>query len=398
MLRLGGARRRRDLAQVIVPPRRPRSTPLPRTALLGALAAFAIVACARERRDASRDAPRAATTPGDTAVVREAFGTPHDTTDNVDSPAVWHGPNDTHWVLATAKTADAVLVHDAATGALVRRLGGPGAALGRFARPNGILAVDSLLLVVERDNRRVQAFRLPSLAPLGTFGERILRKPYGIAAYAARPGEYVVYVTDSYETADDGVPPLDQLGARVREFRVRDGADTARAAGGLRADLVRTFGDTTARGALHIVESIAVDVSTGRLLVAEELERDSHVKVYDLAGRYTGRDVGRGHFPQQAEGIALYACGDSAGYWVVADQGRATNTYHVFDRITFAHLGAFAGARTRLTDGVALTQRAFGPFPAGAFYASHLDGSVSAFGWAEIAAALRLRPDCGASR
>jgi 3-phytase len=43
---------------------------------------------------------------------------------------------------------------------------------------------------------------------------------------------------------------------------------------------------------------------------------------------------------------------------------------------------------------VALTQRRFGPFSAGAFYASHLDGGVSAMGWAEIAAALRLRDDC----
>jgi hypothetical protein len=35
----------------------------------------------------------------------------------------------------------------------------------------------------------------------------------------------------------------------------------------------------------------------------------------------------------------------------------------------------------RNTDGVALTQAGFGPFPAGAFYAGHDDGDVAAFSW-----------------
>ncbi|MGZ8490624.1 MAG: phytase [Gemmatirosa sp.] len=349
-------------------------------------------ACGGSGRDGwTPSRPRASSE--DTVVVREAFGTPHDTVHNVDSPAVWHRADGSAWLLATAKTTDLVLVHDASTGRELRRLGGSGTAPGRLSRPNGILVIDSLLLVVERDNRRVQAFRLPSLAPLGVFGDSVLRKPYGIAARALRPSEYAVYVTDNYETADGGVPPLAQLGARVHEFRVRDGGP-AGTAGAVQATHVRSFGDTTARGALRIVESIAVDPTHGRLLIAEELETDSHLKVYDLAGRYTGRDVGRGRYPQQAEGIALYACGDSAGYWVTADQGERTNTFHVYDRITLDHLGAFTGARTRLTDGVAVTSAAVGRFGSGALYASHLDGGVSAFDWAEVARDLGLPAGC----
>ena len=348
-------------------------------------------ACAGDGR-ADGSPPRAASE-NDTVVVQEAFETPHDANHNVDSPAVWHGADGAALMFATAKTTDLVLVHDAATGREVRRLGGPGAAPGRLKRPNGILAIDSLLLVVERDNRRVQAFRLPSLQPLGVFGAAVLRKPYGLAAYAVRPGEYAVYVTDNYETADGGVPALGQLGERVREFIVRDRARP----GAIDASLVRSFGDTTAPGALRVVESIAVDPAHGRLLIAEELETDSHLKIYDLAGRYTGRDVGRGRYPQQAEGIALYACGDSSGYWVTADQGERTNTFHVYDRVTLAHLGAFTGARTRLTDGVAVTSRPVGAMQAGALYASHLDGGVTAFDWSTLARALALPARCGAA-
>ena len=324
----------------------------------------------------------------DVAVVRETFITPHDTIDNVDSPAVWHGPNGASWLLSTAKTTNAVLVNDAATGVLVRRIGGTGKALGRLQRPNGILATDSLLFVVERDNRRVQVFGLPSLEPLGTFGESVLRMPYGIAAYPEHAGGYTVYVTDNYETENGEVPPMQELDARVKRFRVRlDGRN-------LRTKLTGSFGDITPAGALQVVESIAVDVPNGRLLIAEELETDSHIKIYSLDGKYAGRDFGRGYFPQQAEGIALYACGDGEGYWLVTDQGEDRNTYHVFDRRSFEHRGSFSGERTRLTDGVALTQRHFGPFRAGAFYASHLDGSVSAFSWLDVATTLRLRSDC----
>jgi hypothetical protein len=40
-----------------------------------------------------------------------------------------------------------------------------------------------------------------------------------------------------------------------------------------------------------------------------------------------------------------------------------------FDRATLAHVGAFRGPATLNTDGIALTQRPFGAFPAGAFFA-----------------------------
>ena len=89
----------------------------------------------------------------------------------------------------------------------------------------------------------------------------------------------------------------------------------------------------------------------------------------------------------------MYACPDG-GYWIATDQDEETNTFHVFDRETLGYLGSFTGATTRNTDGVALTQTPFGPFPAGAFYAVHNDGNIAAFSWTEIAAKLGLRTDC----
>jgi 3-phytase len=336
--------------------------------------------------------PQSASAPEPRAPARltEAWQSERDTLDNIDSPAVWHGPDGQHWLLSTAKTTDVLVVNDAATGKELRRVGGPGTALGRLERPNGIFVIDDLAMVVERDNHRVQVFRMPAFTPVGIFGESLLKLPYGIAVYrGGEAGSYVVYVTDNYEMADESVPPDSLLGRRVHQFQV------ALDAKGLKAEPTAAFGDTSGPGVLKVVESIAADPPNNRLLIAEELETASHIKVYTLDGKFTGRTIDSGLFPNQAEGIILYACGDTAGYWVTTDQGMTANTFHVFDRQSLAHLGSFQGAATLNTDGIALTQRGFAGFPSGAFYAVHNDGNVAAFSWAAIADALSLRRDCG---
>jgi 3-phytase len=359
-----------------------------------AAAAILVTACGKQTdkpaADGATQSGTAAVAPHDSVrVVRETYLTPFDSADNVDGPAIYHGRDGAHWLLATAKTTNVVIVYDAVTGAVIRRVGATGTGAGQMKRPNGIIVLDdSIALVVERDNARVQGFRLPSFEPIGTFGEKLLKLPYGVTSYAEAPGTYVVYVTDNYETPDEQVPPDRELGARIKQFRVR------MSGGKLRAEHLRSFGDTAGPGVIRVAESVVADRAQKHLVIAEETETDSYLKVYDLDGKFTGRVFGRGRFPQQAEGIALYTCGDSAGYWITTDQGDTVNTFHVFDRASFEHVGAFSGAATRRTDGVALTQRAFGPFTAGAFFGSHLDGGVGALSWTDVAQTLKLRDDC----
>lgn len=350
------------------------------------LALISVVAC-----QGGAESPVArASVPGSDSVapLRESWMTTRDTLDNIDSPAIWHGPDGQHWVLSTAKTTNVLVVNDASTGDFIRRLGTTGTGRGQMQRPNGIAIAGNLAFVVERDNHRVQVFRLPGFESLGTFAEKELRLPYGIALYAEAPDRFMVYVTDNYEMPDESVPPDSLLGERVRQYRV-----TVTGAG-LRAEPIRAFGDTSGPGVLKVVESIALDLPNQRLLIAEELETGSHIKVYTPEGKFTGQIIGAGLFPHQAEGIILYACGDTAGYWVTTDQDLTVNTFHVFDRSTLHHVGSFRGDSTLNTDGIALTQRGFGNFPSGAFYAVHNDGNVAAFSWAAIADALGLRKDC----
>lgn len=321
-------------------------------------------------------------------VISSTFETPRDTVDNIDSPAVWHGPDGQHWLLATAKETDLIVISDAATGAIIRRFGGEGTAPGQLDRPNGVAVIDDLLFIVERDNARVQVLSLPELRSFGTFGESELQLPYGISVHEQSDGSYSTYITDNYEQADEQIPPDHLLGQRVRHYIV----DVE--AGKLDAKLRATFGATSGGGVLRVVESILADPDQNRLMIAEEQEGASLLKLYSLDGYFTGRVIDDGLFATQAEGIVLYRCGPGEGYWIATDQSYEVNNFHVFDRATLRHIGTFQAQGVLNTDGIALTQEGFGRFPAGAFYAVHNDGNVAAISWLDVAGALGLRSDC----
>jgi len=325
-------------------------------------------------------------------VVAEAFLTAATPDDNIDSPASWM-QDGRRMLVATAKATDLLVVYDGDSGERLRTVGGPGTGLGQLRRPNGVATIDDrYLFVVERDNRRVQMFELPGFTPLLAFGDDALQQPYGL--WVRRKGiGYEVLVSDAYmagedANGDDIVPPLAELDRRFRRYEVGD------AGGKWTASDAGAFGDTGAAGAVRVPESLFGDVDYDRLLVAEEdVPTGTRLREYDLQGRYKGRDVGEGQYVAQAEGIALMRCAGGSGWWVASDQFADRTVFHLFDRVSLAHVGSFAGEKTGLTDGVWLDQRGDARFPQGVFYASHLDLGVAAFDWRDIAAALKL-PAC----
>ena len=293
------------------------------------------------------------------------------------------------WLIATAKATHHLALYDADTGQRLRTVGGPGTAVGQFNRPNGIAVFGDLLFVAERDNHRVQAFRLPEFAPLGAFGADVLRSPYGLWVHEPAPGELELFVTDSFmaDFRTMTLPPMAELAGRVKRFQVRieDG-------GKLETRLLGQFGDTGAAGALRMVESIAGDPAHGRLLIAEEDRRvGSTLRDYTLAGHYNGRSLAT--FDADAEGIALWACSAEDGYWVAVDQLTPTR-FRVFDRATLAPAGVFSGKVTSNTDGETVYAMPTPRFPAGALFALHNDVSLAAFDLRDIARALDLKGDC----
>ncbi len=323
--------------------------------------------------------------------VAETFIAPGIPEDTLDSPAAWLAEDGRLWLLVTAKATHRLRIYDGERGENLRTFGRRGPNPGEFDRPNGIAVYADLLFVVERDNRRVQVLHLPELRPLATFGESELRSPYGLWLRELAPGELEAIVTDSYMDGADHslVPPLARLDGRLRRYHLLYEDQT------VSARHVEDFGDTTEAGAIRVAESVWGDEHHDRLLVAEEhVPTGSALRVYDLAGRYTGTTIGLGLFGAQAEGIALWACPDGSGYWLATDQYPDRSLFHVFDRESLTHLGTFAGETVADTDGIWLHAAGSRRFPAGVFYAVHKDEAVAAFDWRDIAAALGLRVHC----
>lgn len=328
------------------------------------------------------------------ATVAEAFLTADTPADNTDSPASWTDAAGKTWLIATAKDTHRLVVYDGDSGARVRDIGGEGSAPGEFRRPNGIAVLDDLLFVVERDNRRVQVLSLPGFGPLGTFGEEQLRQPYGLWLNRLEDGGIEVLTSDNYMSPanEDLPPPLAELDQRIKRYRL-DGA--ALRDGRARAQLVGMFGDTSAAGAIRITESLMGDPAHDRLLISEEDQASGTLlREYGLDGKFRGRSIGANVFKAQAEGIALWQCDNGSGYWIATDQFADRSLFHVFDRASLAHLGAFAGDTVANTDGVWLHQTPTTRFPAGVFYAVNDDQGVGAFDWRDIARALDLEVSC----
>lgn len=322
-------------------------------------------------------------------VVAERFFTPLDEESNVDSIAVWHQANNaTRWLIGTSKASHKLFVYDAQNGFPLSEIGSPGPELGQFQRPNGIAVVDDILLVVERDNHRVQVLTLPDFTPIGAFGTAELIKPYGLYIRKMEANRYQVYVSDDYNTTSPGKPEPNPDGIRKRikrfEVSISDGA--------IESTLVNAFGEHTGPDALDIVESLMGDEQTNRLMVADEDETNGlEIHVFDLEGNDTGKRLGKGTFQFQPEGIALWETSPKRGYWIFTDQGKQSNYYHLYDRQSLKYKGSFSGERTLNTDGVAIDLKPSARYPQGVFYGIHDDSGVSAWSVSDIARALKLR-------
>lgn len=359
-----------------------------RNCLLGGLCAALLAACSTAPLHTSTPPAPPPRTAAD-ATIAEAWVSDPVAGDELDSLVAWPAEDGQVWLIATAKATHHLAIYDADTGQRLRTVGTSGSAVGQFNRPNGIAVFGDLLFVAERDNHRVQAFRLPEFAPLGAFGADALRAPYGLWVHETAPGELELFVTDSFmaDFRTMKLPPMEELSGRVKRFQVRveDG-------GKLEASLVGEFGDTGAAGALRMVESIAGDPVHQRLLVAEEDRRvGSTLRDYTLSGRYNGHSLPV--FDADAEGIALWACSAEDGYWVAVDQLTPTR-FRVFDRTTLAPRGVFSGQVTANTDGETVYAMPTRRFPAGALFALHNDVSLAAFDLRDIARALDLKGDC----
>lgn len=311
------------------------------------------------------------------ATIAEIFCTGAYPEANLDSVAAWDKEKNTRWLVATAKDSHQLFVFDGFTGEMIRKVGGPGDRPGQFQRPNGIFIVNDLVFVAERDNQRCQVLRLPGFTSVGSFGEKVLEKPYGIYVLPSEQKcSYQVFITDDFESGRKQAPPLSQRGKR---FSVTIGKNR------VTASLSQFFGEAKGPGAIAKTESIWGDPAANRLLIADESKQN--IKIYTLdTGNFTGKVLGQGYFQDHPEddpeGIALFPGNKtSKGMWIFAHQREhGRSHFHLFDRQTLDYVSTFKGKRTANTDGIWLETAAPGDNESESiFYTIHDDKGICAF-------------------
>ncbi len=283
-------------------------------------------------------------------------------------------------LFATAKEGHRIDLFDAATGRYMKSFSREGEGPGEMLRPNGIAvvelpsrvsrkgAVQSFVLVVERDTHRVQAFGVQSLEPAGIFGEEILTRPYGVAVETTERDGTRVYVTDT-----DVAPEK-----TIKVFRLHlEG-------GAVSGEFVRHMGEASGIGAIQKAESITVDPRSGRVLVCDESEEAPNVKVYARDGAFTGITFADRFLKGDPEGIVVCEH-QGRRYVILTEQRKEITIWHLFDANNYRRLGRFTGRPTVAnTDGICLYTKPFGPFSEGAFFAVNDDADIHAFALADV--------------
>lgn len=309
----------------------------------------------------------------------ERFITPSREADNVDSSAIFPTA-DQIWAIVTAKATDKLLIYDAISGALIREFGETGTGPLQFRRPNGILVLEDLLLVTERDNHRVQVFSLPDLKFVAFIGVEQLHKPYGLTAYRKADGTLRLYVTDDHAAAAGREADPAIFRERVRLFELQGDAK------GLKLLDQRAFGETEGPGRLYKVESILADVANGRLFVADEQGPTKGVKIYDLEGRFSGKTLDQLSYGGEPEGLALIPTSERGGLLISTDQRPTVSIFNVLDRETLKPLYAFKGGTTANTDGICVYTKPLPSLPQGGMWAIHDDQALVGFDLAPVLA------------
>lgn len=309
------------------------------------------------------------------AKVKQVWASSGTTYEETDSLAACRIDEKTVRLFATAKEGNFIDVFDAASGRFLQRIGKTGDGVREFRYPNGIVAVrfarqtggrDSAriaILVVERDNRRVQAFWADDYQPAGIFGEDLLHKPYGVAvSYRGPEGQPNIVVTDNDTPTDK----------RVHQFALRIRGDR------IEARHLRSFGDADA-GEVIEPESVVCDDTRQRIYLCDEYKRQKNIKVYTLDGKFARQTFADGLIKGDPEGIALMNT-PQRDLLIVTDQQDDVSIWHVFDANDYRHLGAFTGDPTiAKTDGICLFAKPFGPFTRGAMFAVHDDTDIRAY-------------------
>jgi 3-phytase len=292
--------------------------------------------------------------------------------DDADDPALWISVDGKiARIYGTNKVADGAIYAFDASGTVVQVVEG-------IARPNNVdveygLACGEgardILVASERGKNRLRIFGIDATSGkledlTGETG--CVEEPMGIALYR-RPTDGRVYAVVS--------PKKGPKEGHLAQYELKWNSKT----GNVDAKHVRSFGLFSGK---KEIESLAVDDELGYVYASDENvgTRKYHA---DPDAPDAGKELAlfnQAGFKGDHEGIAIYARPNGEGYIVCTDQTEGNSTYYLYPRkgapgMPHLHTAVIAfQAGLDSTDGIEVTSRPFGSFPAGIFVGMNSKG------------------------
>ena len=208
---------------------------------------------------------------------------------NIDSIAVINNN-----VLVTSKEKDLIIILDDNDGKLIEEWKG-------FKRPNGILAFDKFVLIIERDGEKVSLFEYSTKKLIDIWGNGVLKKPYGGTVKKTNDG-YQIMITDN-KTKSIYLLTYKFNNNKLERKKV---------------ELWKKYGITTK------LESIFYDSNKDVVLVADEARQI--VYIYDFKSKELIDTFGERILLGEPEGISKWK-----DYYIITDQSKTDNKFYFLD-------------------------------------------------------------------
>jgi 3-phytase len=231
--------------------------------------------------------------------------------DNIDSIAVWNNK-----VFVTAKSTHMIHIYNKENPDIIKKFGSFGSNPNQLNRPNGIFVKDDYLFVVERDNKRLQIFNLPSLKSVKIITG--FTKPYGIWVEKVN-SIYQVYITDDGNKA-------------IYKVILDEKLQTSKTI------LFHKFNYSIK------LESILVDSMYKHVILSDE--KKHRIIILNMDGQFK-KIIASDIFKGEPEGIALYK-----DHYIFTDQGKKYNYYHFITRNDHTYTKSLVIPTVTNTDGI----------------------------------------------
>ena len=268
--------------------------------------------------------------------LSEEFHTYKTPQSNIDSIAFWKSKDEymSH-IYVTGKEDGAVHIYNAKNGDFIGFVKKNGSGLDEFQRPNGILALEDILYVVERDAHKISVFSLPELTFKGSIGFNELQYPYGITGFVdSIDKSHKIYVTDN---PNAGLPKAN----RIKHWKINYNEN-------VRIEYLGQFGNQM----FSKVETIACDKEYNRLLIAEEdIGQNKIVSLKLNDGSLELTPLDKFKFLYEPEGLALIP---ELNIWIATDQSEDDNRFYIFDRKNLSLVDTISLNGVTNTDGIAV--------------------------------------------